>query len=209
MNLQLKNIYTARETVLYNMKQQGYNTLWQSVSLKELEILEKTNQLDMLLETSISPESTPIHKTYIRFLLDTKVSIRNIQKMIDDLYDTTQMLSKSDTLYIVSINEPNDGINTYLQQLLNNSGIFIVIESIYRLQYVILAHKIVPKHTVLSDTEEAEFLAHYRISDKTKLPKIKRNDPVARALCIRPGKIICVDRPSRTAVIAKHYCICY
>lgn len=209
MNQSVNILHTARNTVLYNMEQQGYNVDAQRVTLPEMEIMCKLNQLDMLLETP-RDVSVPIHKTYIRFLIDTKISIKQIQKIMDELTQTEpSILTPEDTLFIVSTTSPNISINEYLKQLWDKESKYVAIETIARLQYNILQSVYVPKHTVLTKEEADNMLRTYRITDVTQLPKIKRfDDPVARALCIRPHQIVRIERPSKTAVISLYYRLC-
>eukprot|EP00124_Ichthyophonus_hoferi_P002800 Ihof_evm3s208 gene=Ihof_evmTU3s208 len=43
----------------------------------------------------------------------------------------------------------------------------------------IMEHELVPKHVILTDEEKGEVLKHYKVRE-TQLPRMQRNDPVAR-----------------------------
>ena len=65
---------------------------------------------------------------------------------------------------------------------IGKDGIFIVIHSLDRLQFNILEHQYVPEHIVLTETEQAEVLKKYNITDTKQMPSISRYDPVALAI---------------------------
>jgi DNA-directed RNA polymerase subunit H (RpoH/RPB5) len=48
----------------------------------------------------------------------------------------------------------------------------------------------------------------YNITDTVQFPDISRFDPVARAICLRPGQLCHIVRPSKTAINADYYRMC-
>ena len=62
----------------------------------------------------------------------------------------------------------------------------------------ILKHKLVPDHTILSNTEIKKVLKELDIH-KEQLPKIKADDPVVKAIEAKPGDILKITRKSHTA----------
>ena len=59
-------------------------------------------------------------------------------------------------------------------------------------------HQLVPKHSVLLDSEKAELLKRYRAKE-SQLPKIQCEDPVAKYFSVRRGQVMKIVRPSETA----------
>jgi DNA-directed RNA polymerase subunit H len=70
-------------------------------------------------------------------------------------------------------------------------------------------HEMVPEHWLVSVKEEEKILKSLGVT-KGQLPKIRKSDPVVKALEkvegeISPGRIIEIVRKSRTRGIAKIY----
>jgi len=62
----------------------------------------------------------------------------------------------------------------------------------------ILKHKLVPDHTILSETEAKKVVKELKVHPE-QLPKINVDDPVAKAIEAKPGDIIQITRKSHTA----------
>jgi len=207
----ISHIFTSRKVVIELMEKQGYNVNdYANFSINEVNSMKQNNQLDMLLETAddkVTPEN-PKRKIYIRYYLTSRPAPKNIQEMIDDLFILTETLKKTDTLFIIIKDDPNETLVNELKHIWESDGIFIVAENIKRLQYNILNHTLVPPHIPLSDAQVNEIMKRYNITDKTQFPDISRFDPVARAIGLRPGQVCKILRSSKTAIEAPYYRIC-
>ena len=126
----------------------------------------------------------------------------------DDLFILTETLKKTDTLFIIIKDEPNETLINELKHIWERDGIFIVIENIKRLQFNILNHTLVPNHRVMLDSEVVDIMKKYNITNKIQFPDISRFDPVARAICLRPGHVCNIIRASKTAIETNYYRIC-
>jgi DNA-directed RNA polymerase subunit H (RpoH/RPB5) len=117
-------------------------------------------------------------------------------------------LSNTDSLIIVMKSEMNDANVAALNQIWDQSGIHIVIFSLDRLQFNILEHTYVPKHTIMTEEETQAMMAKYNIANPDMLPNISRYDPVAMAIGMRPGQVCKIERFSKTAVSTPYFRIC-
>jgi len=207
----ISHIFNSRKNILDLMEKQGYNVNdYSNFSINEVNSMKQNNQLDMLLETSeknITVEN-PKKKIYIRYYLTVRPAAKNIQEMIDDLFILTETLKKTDTLFIIIKDDPNETLINELKHIWESEGIFIVIENIKRLQFNILEHTLVPPHRVLFESEVIEIMKKYNITNKTQFPDISRFDPVARVIGLRPGQLCHIIRPSKTSIEANYYRIC-
>lgn len=207
----ISHIFNSRKILLELMEKQGYNVNdYANFSINEVNSMKQNNQLDMLLETNenkVTPEN-PKKKIYIRYYLTVRPAAKNIQEMIDDLFILSETLKKTDTLFIIIKDEPNETLINEIKHIWESEGIFIVIESIKRLQFNILEHILVPPHRVVLESEAIEIMKKYNITSKTQFPDISRFDPVARVIGLRPGQLCHITRPSKTAIEANYYRIC-
>jgi DNA-directed RNA polymerase subunit H len=207
----ISQIYNSRKIILELMAKQGYNVNdYVNFSINEVNSMKQNNQLDMLLETSDDKvtNENPKKKIYIRYYLNSRPAAKNIQEMIDDLFILTETLKKTDTLFIIIKDEPNETLINELKHIWESEGIFIVIESIKRLQFNILNHQLVPAHRVLLNSEVKDIMKKYNITDITQFPDISRFDPVARVIGLRPGQVCHIIRPSKTAIETNYYRVC-
>ena len=207
----ISNIYKSRKIILELMDQQGYNISdYANFSISEVNSMKQNNQLDMLLETkeeNVDPEN-PKKKIYIRYYLTGKLTGKNIQEMIDDLFILTETLGKKDSLFIIIKDEPNETMINELKHIWESENVFIAIENIRRLQFNILKHTLVPQHRVMGEKEVKEVMTKYNINSISQFPDISRFDPVARVIGLRPGQVCHIVRPSKTAIETNYYRVC-
>lgn len=207
----ISSIYKSRKTILDLMDKQGYNVSdYNNFSINEVNSMKQNNQLDMLLEKKTGDTSNlnSKRKIYIRYYLTKTIRPANVQEMIDDLFNLEEILTKDDTLFIITKDEMNETIINELKHIWEQDGLFIVIENIKRLQYNILSHTLVPNHEIISGKEVEEVMQKYNIKNKIEFPDISRFDPVARVIGLRPGDICKITRPSKTSIKTNYYRIC-
>jgi len=207
----ISHIYNSRKIILELMEKQGYNVNdYAKFSINEVNSMKQNNQLDILLETKddITNPSALKRKIYIRYYLGKVIRPSNLQEMIDDLFILSETLTKADTLFIIIKDDPNETIINELKHIWEKDGIFIVIESIKRLQFNILNHVLVPSHRVMDEKEVKDVMIKYNITDKSQFPDISRFDPVARVIGLRPGQVCNIIRASKTAIETNYYRVC-
>ena len=191
------------------MKRQNYNVKdYDDFSINEVNSMKQNNQLDMLLTKNNEDLITKRkNKIYIRYFLEKMVKPINLEEMIDDLFNTEEILTKEDTLFIIIKDEINETLTNKLIHLWEKDGIFIIIESIKRLQFNILEHDLVPIHIIMNEPDVIEIMQKYNIT-KNQFPDISRFDPVARVIGLRPGQVCNIKRVSKTAIETDYYRIC-
>jgi len=200
-------IFKSRQTLLQLLQEQKYDISdYEEFSVNEVHIMYNNKQLDMLLS---SKESDSIKKKiYVKYHLAKTLPRQNINDYIDDLYNLEEVLSKGDTLIIVTKQEPNDPLLNILRQIWEQDGIFIIVYNLERLQFNILKHSYVPKHIIMNNSEIDDMKKKYNIKTDEEIPEISRFDPVAIAIGMRPGDICRIIRPSKTAITTNYYRLC-
>jgi DNA-directed RNA polymerase subunit H len=204
-NNKILKIYKSRKTALDLLNALGYNnTDYNEFSINEIDAMVSTDQLDMLVH-----HNTNKSKVYVKYLINSKtVRKEMLDTMIEDLFVLESVLEKSDTLMIIVNEEPNDTIIERVKYLFDHDGIFIVMHNIERLQFNILNHDLVPKTNILNDDEVVELLKKYNLKSKMLLPDMSRFDPLALAVCLRPGQVCQMLRKSATAMNYNYYRVC-
>jgi DNA-directed RNA polymerase subunit H (RpoH/RPB5) len=204
-------IYNSKRILLELMKELGYQEQeYEQFSMNEIDTMYTNNQLDMLFTGSARGEN---NKTYIKYFFVTnsktnQIKPNELDKILEDLFEIEQELTKSDALIIVIDAEPNQTILTRVKYLWDHSGIFVNILNLSRLQFNVLKHKLVPKGRVLTNDETANMMTKYNIMEKKQLPQISRFDPQAMAMCVRPGEVCEFIRNSASAMDYTYYRIC-
>jgi DNA-directed RNA polymerase subunit H (RpoH/RPB5) len=222
-NTDIISIYNSRKTILEilndsngknNVLENIYN--YENFNINEVEAMAKNNQLDMLFKRN--SEHSISHNVYVKYMLNkTSNRILAINDVIEELFEIEGILTKKDTLVVITNDEPNDTLITKLCHLYDNRGIFVVVHNIARLQRNILKHTLVPKHTivfdeiwqpeeVMSDLEKIK--RQFNLKNLNQLPEISRFDPVALLIELRPGQVCKIERHSITSVDSVYYRIC-
>lgn len=206
----ISSIYKSRTILLELMGMQGYNVYdYEGFTVNEVNTMKVNNQLDMILEKNAEDVDLKRKtKIYIRYYLAKSLRPQNLQEMIDDLFNTEEVLTKYDTLFIVVKDEVNETLLNALKHIWEQEKIFIVIQNLKRLQFNILKHVLVPPHRILSNAEVLAVKKRYNVMSDSQFPDISRFDPVAQAIGIRPGQVCEIIRPSKTAISAPYYRIC-
>ena len=204
----VSSIYKSRETIIKLMEIQGYDTSeYENITLTETNAKYTNNQLDMLFDASKDTD-VKTRKTYVNYHIDKSLRPAYIHDTIEDLFNVEELLTKDDTLIIVTKDDPHDTIINTLKHLWEKDGYFVIIHNIKRLQFNILDHSLVPKHRILKETEITDVKTRYNLKHSTDFPDISRFDPVALAIGMRPGDICEIIRPSKTSITGTYYRVC-
>tara|TARA_R110002073_G_scaffold1968_5_gene13827 strand:- start:1553 stop:2194 length:642 start_codon:yes stop_codon:yes gene_type:complete len=203
----ITSVFKSRQNLLKLLVAQGYDVNdYEEFSVNEVHVMYNNLQLDMLMSSETPTDNSK--KVYVKYHLAKTLRRDNINDYIDDLYNLEQVLTKNDTLIIVIKQEPHEPLLNILKQIWEQEGIFIMIYNLERLQFNILEHTYVPKHTILNDEEVNDMKKRYNIINDKQLPEISRFDPVAQAIGMRPGQMCKIIRPSKTAITTDYYRIC-
>lgn len=205
---QIIEIFKSRTNLLKQLKEQGYNVEdYEGSNIAEVNSMFIEKQLDMLVTNKKKNQ-----KTYVKYHLESGKSkslrINHIQECIDDLMGAENILEKKDNIIIIIKDEPNESLIKSVKNIWEQQGVFVILYFIKRLQFNLLEHELVPKHSILTETEAKEFREKYNIKDNTQLPDISRFGPVALAIGMRPGDICRIERPSKTSIKSLFYRIC-
>jgi|UniRef100_A0A6C0DWV5 DNA-directed RNA polymerase I, II, and III subunit RPABC1 len=203
-NSTIISIYNSRKNLLEILEERGFSIAnYSNFSITDVGILADNNQLDMLLENPATSQ-----KIYVKYYVTKLIKPQNIYDIVEDLFHLESILEKKDDLMIVIKDEPNDTLLENIKDIWVTEKIYISLVNIKRLQFNILKHVLVPKHTILSETEKEMFMKKYNILDNTQIPDISYFSPVAIVIGLRPNSIVKIERSSRTSINSDFYRIC-
>jgi len=199
------SLYKSRKTILEHLDNLDYETKeYVGFSINEIDATYVNKQLDILVNHKSNDK-----KFYVKYYLDAKqIRPPNLDNIIEDLFVIDNVLTKNDTLIIITEDEPNDTIINKIKYLFDSEGVFVVLHNIHRLQFNLLEHSLVPTAVILKDAEIEEMKKTYNIKSLQQLPEISRFDPQALAICMRPGQVCMIFRKSATALSYTYYRIC-
>jgi len=200
--LLVNQIYKSRKYILEILKDRGFDVSeYDNFTIEELHGMIQNSQLDLLVSSSNK-------KVYIKYNITKTLRPTNVYDFIEDLFNIETILNKNDDLIIINKDEPNDTIINTIKDIWLKDKMYISIINIQRLQFNILKHELVPKHTILSLEEKNSLKEKYNIIDDKMLPNISYFSPISLLLGIRPGDICKIDRNSKTAIDSTFYRVC-
>ena len=203
-NSTIISIYNSRKNLLEILEERGFSVAnYSNFSITDVGILTENNQLDMLLENSAINK-----KIYVKYYVAKLIKPQNIYDIVEDLFHLESILEKKDDLMIVIKDEPNDTLLENIKDIWTSDKIYISLVNIKRLQFNILKHTLVPKHTILSDDEKDLFMKKYNILDNSQIPDISYFSPVSIVIGLRPDNVVKIERASRTSIKSDFYRIC-
>lgn len=165
-------------------------------------------------ESTNDPISDPNARIFIHYHIQfqspTKSSVFKAITVYDivNTYKIEKNMKTNDTLVIIIVNEVNDTMQQKLIEIWEKEKTFVNIISLSQLQFCVQEHTLVPKHTPLSDDDKTKILEQYYIKNNNELPQISRFDAQAKAICLRPGQLCKITRPSKTCITENYYRYC-
>lgn len=131
---------------------------------------------------------------------DEKVGVKPIKNYCDQM----QKLSVSRAILVVR-HSITPFAKQAIQEMADNYKIEYFRDS--ELLVDITEHRLVPEHIVLDNLQKNELLKRYRLRDG-QLPRIQREDPIARFFGLEKGQVVKIIRCSETAGRYVTYRVC-
>lgn len=201
----VSNVYKSRMNILKQLEQRGYDVSnYNDFGINDVHVMYNNDELDMIVQNDAS------HKVLVHYAIEKKLSTNHVYTTVSEYFDVDNVLNKeTDEIIFIVNDDPNDTLVSIMDQLYTTENKYINIVSIKRLQFNLLEHTLVPKHTILNNEEKEQLYVKFNVMDgKTQMPTISRFDPVAVAIGMRPGDVCEIERPSQTAIQSKYYRYC-
>ena len=204
----IKQIYNSRLNMIEYLKDMGFDCSdFENFSIEEIEVMKNHNQLNFKVENEKD------EACYVMYKLDTNlkqnmVKKNNVETFINEIFEENVNIGKNDTLVIITTEYSQDSIHKIIKNIWENESKYVVIMTLANLQFNILKHTFVPKHTKLNEEEKAEFYKKYNIQNDLQIPEISRFDPVAKIIFLRPGDVCKIIRYDKISYMNEFYRIC-
>jgi DNA-directed RNA polymerase subunit H (RpoH/RPB5) len=164
--------------------------------------LSEQGPLDILLEKNAGSPSA--EKIYIKYKLDDRFKSTNtLTTQINEIFEN--ILNISRILMKVGVKDKVD--EEYVNHLYASKNYFVQLYGLENFLFNISRHVQVPKHRVLSKQEVTNLLEEYNCTVKN-LPTIKRDDPQAKYIGLRPKQVCEIMYNNVTSGITKKYRYC-
>lgn len=163
----------------------------------------KANPSAKMLEThaSLKPgvpsDCGPI---WVEFLPDLSIGVKQAKAFVHRVKD-----SNFHTGIMVCINAPTAASLKSFAAVEKEVTVEIFLEE--NLLVNITKHELVPKHILLSRAEKKALLQRYRLKE-SQLPRIQKDDPVARYFGLKKGNVVKIIRKSETSGRYASYRLC-
>lgn len=206
--LLLSEIYKSRKYILEILDSRGFDVSdYDNFTLEEVHTMIQNQQLDFIVKMKDGLKDAD-KKVYVKYNIIKVLRPNNIYDIVEDLFNIENILTKNDDIIIINKDEPNETLQNTIKNIWLNDSIYVSILNIARLQFNILKHTLVPKHTKLDDNEKEIFIKKYNITNNEMIPTISYFSPVSLVLGFRPGDICKIERFSKTAINSEFYRIC-
>eukprot|EP00818_Percolomonas_sp_WS_P005839 CAMPEP_0117447114 /NCGR_PEP_ID=MMETSP0759-20121206/6701_1 /TAXON_ID=63605 /ORGANISM="Percolomonas cosmopolitus, Strain WS" /LENGTH=225 /DNA_ID=CAMNT_0005239425 /DNA_START=145 /DNA_END=822 /DNA_ORIENTATION=+ len=202
-------LWRIRRTVLQMLQDRGYTVLNEELNMPVDEFYEK-------MATTPSEPKTPINRTRLMYMGSKRANPEDVimvyfpeeekigLKEIKNLYVSMQQSNAKRAILVLRPSQRHSTTKTISSQAMN------AIDALEAKKYIIepfkedellvniTHHELVPQHVPLSEEDKVNLLQKYKLRD-AQLPRMKRNDPVARYFGMKRGQVCKIIRPSETA----------
>lgn len=220
-----KLIVKSRKNLLLMLQNRGYNvdkflnfteneitSMLKSHNNGKYETKSEIGPLDILLEKT--NESAKKEKIYVKYRLDDKFkTTENLKFQINEIY--ANILDKNDTLIILNIarivSKPGVKDKTddeFVKSYYLTKGYYMQIFGLENFIFNVSNHSSVPKHIALNKNETIEMAKKYNITNLRNLPLIKRSEPQAKYIGLKPKQVCKILKKNKTSGETTEFRIC-
>lgn len=200
MNFHAQRQHTVTRTLVKMLQRRGY-TMPAEVEARtqaDVEAMYAASSAPCLNFTA-HRSGTPLMVMFLNDEHASKLGLAPIRDLVTD------MASKhcAEALLVV-----HDGLTapaaSMVRELETKSSVTLTTFLADTLLYDIWEHAAVPRHTLLTPAEKDDLLRSLKCT-ADQLPRIMRDDPMARYMGLRVGDVVRIDRPSVTVGMDVYY----
>ena len=215
-----KLVYQSRAHILEMLEDRGFDvTALKNYTQEEMRVLlekhqqGKFEQLTYLSPLDIKLKNADGATVIIKYRLDEKIKKDVLLTHITQIFKEHKLNSDTDCIIIMNVCRvlqkagAKDDSVVGLVNLAYLDGIFTQIFGLENFMFNISRHVFVPKHTILTQAEVTKLMKdqNCRLDD---LPKIKREDPMAKYIGMRPKQVVRIESINATTGVGITYRTC-
>lgn len=185
--IEKQTLFKIRKTVLEMINDRGYiipdN---ENISFEEFSIKYNNKNIDIYINDEFNNK-----KFYVYFHNEIKnFSKADLKNIIQNVI--TQYQDEKIHLILILKEKENSAVSKELMKdIYGNVEVFLRKNMIFNVTH----HVFVPKHIILTKEEEKELTDKY-YTTKNKLPKLSKNDPIAKYYGMKPEQVCKIIRKS-------------
>ena len=180
--MSVEKLFKSRETILDILETREFDVdSLRNYSFEEIRIMlsnhSKSNKDISALDIRLTSKKG--NNVLVKYILTPKIRLSNIQSLIEHFMEE---MNEGDS-FVIIINEPltyEDSFEEYVNNIYQKNKIFVQYFYINTITFNVTKHDMVPKHEVISEDEKQKLINDLNITNITKLPKIKKTDPIAK-----------------------------
>ena len=224
-DLQLSDlVYKSRKHILEMISDRGFDIkkleqynyeeivlLLEQHKKGSFEVASNLSGLDIIVDNP-----TNKNKLVVKYRLDNKLKkVKSLITQIDEIYEMYE-LTKNDCLIIMNIDivlfkddankNANKAMETYINELYN-SGKYVQFYGLQNFLFNVSKHIYVPKHSILGKSDANAIIESYNTKIEN-MPKIYREDPMAKYIGARPGDLVKIKGYIETSGFIDKYRLC-
>lgn len=179
------NLYKVRNTIIEMIEDRGIHVPEiEKIGIDEFIIKYNNKLLDIYIEDNDIKIYVYFHNDVKNF---SKNDLKNLMKKITNDYE--------DNINVILLlrEKENSAVTKELsKEIYKNVEVFLKKNMMFNITH----HEYVPKHSILSKEEEKDLLEKYNLTTSKKLPKISKDDPVAKYYGMKTDQICKIIRKS-------------
>lgn len=209
-------LFNSRKIILQMLEGRGYDISDYKNFTKDdignmLSDFNKNKESHELGTLDILVKNNEKKKIYVKYNLDKFKQSKGITKLITDIYEN--VLTTSDTLIFINsgrilLKNPKDNKVEEYNNINLRKKYFVQFFGIENLLFNVSHHETVPKHIILSNEEIKDLITQYNITKEKQISLIRREDPMAKYIGMKPGNVCKIIYPSKNSISYTKYRLC-
>jgi DNA-directed RNA polymerase subunit H (RpoH/RPB5) len=219
----LDYIYKSRGIIITMLKERGFNVeSYNSYSKDDLNTLVEQGNSKIYTSGENGPLDILVKKIneegkeetlFVKYRLDKFKKTKSLEQQIIDIFNST--LKKEETLIIIHLDniefkptKKESNVELFIDDLYAKYGYFVQLYGIKNLLFDVRNHFTIPQHKLITKKQQKELFIKYNIKQDSNFPTIRREDPQAKFIGLKPGEICHILKPSLTNIYCDYYRIC-